>query len=103
MKKKTKEFTDMTAAELAQQLDEKKRELFDLRLQQVSGQLENPLRIRAVRRIIARIKTIMNQAANAERLVVSCGLSGWSGKGAPGNFFSQRARLLCARFRLNRA
>lgn len=67
MKKKTKEFTDMTAAELAQQLDEKKRELFDLRLQQVSGQLENPLRIRSVRRIIARIKTIMNQAANAER------------------------------------
>lgn len=67
MKKKTKEFTDMTAAELVQQMDEKKRELFDLRLQQVSGQLENPLRIRSVRRSIARIKTIMNQAANAER------------------------------------
>jgi ribosomal protein L29 len=37
-----------------------------MRLQQVSGQLENPLRIRAVRRSIARIKTVMNQAVKAE-------------------------------------
>ncbi len=64
--KKTKELTDMTSAELQEQLDSAKKELFSLRLQQVSGQLENPLRIRAVRRSIARVKTIMNQAANAE-------------------------------------
>jgi len=57
----------MTAGELGQQLDEKKKELFSMRLQQVSGQLENPLQIRAARRMIARIKTIMNQAAKAER------------------------------------
>lgn len=67
MKTKTKEFTDMTAGELKQQLDEKKKELFELRLQQVSGQLENPLRIRTARRTVARIKTVMNQAAKAER------------------------------------
>ncbi len=67
MKNKTKEFADMTAGELGQQLDEKKKELFSMRLQQVSGQLENPLQIRAARRMIARIKTIMNQAAKAER------------------------------------
>ncbi len=64
--KKTKKITDNTAAELQQQLDDAKKELFTLRLQQVSGQLENPLRIRAVRRSVARIKTVMNQAAKAE-------------------------------------
>ncbi len=64
--KKTKELTDMTGAELREQLDDAKKEMFSLRLQQVSGQLENPLQIRAVRRSIARIKTIMNQAETAE-------------------------------------
>jgi len=64
--KKTKELKDMPSDELQEQLDNAKKELFSLRLQQVSGQLENPLQIRAVRRSIARVKTIMNQAANAE-------------------------------------
>jgi len=64
--KKVKQLTDMTAVELQQQLDDAKKELFNLRLQQVSGQLENPLRIRAVRRSVARIKTVMNQATKAE-------------------------------------
>ncbi|MDD3275483.1 MAG: 50S ribosomal protein L29 [Kiritimatiellales bacterium] len=64
--KKVKQLTDLTTVEMQQQLDDAKKELFTLRLQQVSGQLENPLRIRAVRRSIARIKTVMNQAANAE-------------------------------------
>ncbi|MDK2858143.1 MAG: large subunit ribosomal protein [Verrucomicrobiota bacterium] len=64
--KKTKQLTEQTADELQQQLDDAKKELFELRLHQVSGQLENPLRIRTVRRSIARIKTIMNQAAKAE-------------------------------------
>lgn len=64
--KKTKQLTDLTTVELQQQLDDAKKELFNMRLQQVSGQLENPLRIRAVRRSVARIKTVMNQAAKAE-------------------------------------
>ena len=64
--KNTKELKNMTGAELQEQLDDAKKEMFTLRLQQVSGQLENPLRIRDVRRFIARINTIMNQAANAE-------------------------------------
>ena len=63
---KTKQLIDMTTAELLEQLDDAKKEMFTLRLQQVSGQLENPLQIRSVRRTIARIKTIMNQAATAE-------------------------------------
>jgi large subunit ribosomal protein L29 len=65
--KKAKQLTDLTAVELQQQLDDAKKELFTMRLQQVSGQLENPLRIRAVRRSVARIKTVMNKAAKAER------------------------------------
>ena len=64
--KKTKELKDMTSGELQEQLDDAKKELFNLRLQQVWGQLENPLQIRAVRRSIARVKTILNQAATAE-------------------------------------
>ena len=64
--KNTKELIDMTSAELQEQIDNAKKEMFTLRLQQVSGQLENPLRIRDVRRSIARVKTIMNQAAKAE-------------------------------------
>ena len=64
--KKTKELKDMTSGELQEQLDDAKKELFNLRLQQVSGQLENPLQIRAMRRSIARVKTILNQAATAE-------------------------------------
>jgi large subunit ribosomal protein L29 len=64
--KKVKESTDMTKVELQQQLEDMNKELFTLRLQQVSGQLENPLRIRAARRSVARIKTVMNQAAKAE-------------------------------------
>jgi len=65
--KKEKQLNDMTTAELQAQLDDAKKEMFTLRLQQVSGQLENPLRIRTLRRSIARIKTIMNQAETAER------------------------------------
>lgn len=65
--KKTKQLTEMTTAELQEQLDDAKKEMFTLRFRQVSGQLENPLQIRSVRRSIARIKTVMNQAATAER------------------------------------
>ena len=64
--KNTKELKDMTGSELQEQLDDAKKELFNLQLQQVSGQLENPLQIRAVRRSIDRVKTILNQAATAE-------------------------------------
>ncbi len=64
--KNTKELINMTADELQEHLEDAKKELFSMRLQRVSGQLDNPLRIRFVRRSIARIKTIMNQVAKAE-------------------------------------
>lgn len=55
---KVKELKEMTMEELDQQLVEIKKEQFNLQLQQVSGQLENPARIKELRRSVARIKTI---------------------------------------------
>lgn len=52
---------DMTNVELDQRLTELKGELFNLRFQLATGQLENPLRIRNVRKDIARIKTIIRE------------------------------------------
>ena len=58
---KVKDLKEMTMEELDQQLQDIKKEQFNLKLQQVSGQLENPARIKDLRRSIARIKTIQNQ------------------------------------------
>ncbi len=57
---KVKELKEMTVEELDQQLAEIKKEQFHLKLQQVSGQLENPARIKDLRRSVACIKTIQN-------------------------------------------
>ena len=59
---KIKDLKEMTKEELDQQLEDIRKEQFNLRLQQVSGQLENPSRIKELRRLVARVKTI--QAAN---------------------------------------
>ncbi len=56
-----KELRDMSAAELAEALDEAKDELFNLRFQLATNQLTNTSRIGEVRREIARIKTIVRQ------------------------------------------
>ncbi|MCF7847366.1 MAG: 50S ribosomal protein L29 [Kiritimatiellales bacterium] len=58
---KVKELREMTTEELEQQIRETQKELFNLRLQQVSGQLENPARVKELRRSLARIKTIQNE------------------------------------------
>lgn len=58
---KVKEIKEMTMEELDQQLEDIKKEQFNLQLQQVSGQLENPARVKELRRTVARIKTIQNQ------------------------------------------
>jgi large subunit ribosomal protein L29 len=47
--------------ELVQKLKEAKEELFNLRFQSATGQLENHARLRAVRREIARIYTVMRE------------------------------------------
>lgn len=52
------EIKQLSAAELETKLLELKKELFNLRFQQSINQLENPMRISAVKKDIARIKTI---------------------------------------------
>ena len=58
---KTKEFRDMTNEELLKNIDDFKTELFNLRFRLATGQLDNPSRIREVRKGIARGKTILRE------------------------------------------
>ena len=53
-----------SAAELAQDLVAAKKELFNLRFQNATNQLDNTPRIKEVRKNIARIQTVMTQKAN---------------------------------------
>ena len=57
---KIKELKEMTIEELGTQRRDLKQEMINLRVQQQSGQLENPARIRAVRRTIAKIETVLS-------------------------------------------
>ena len=58
---KAKEIRDLNAAEMEQKIAGLKEELFNLRFQIATGQLENPMRIREVKKAIARIKTIQRE------------------------------------------
>ncbi|MEA4901701.1 50S ribosomal protein L29 [Desulfitobacterium sp.] len=58
---KTKEFREMTEDEILKQIDDLKTELFNLRFQLATGQLDNPMRIREVRKGIAKGKTILRE------------------------------------------
>lgn len=64
---KATEIRELTEAELQQKLHDATQELFNLRIQQSSGQLEKPSRLRELRRDIARIQTVMRQQALAKR------------------------------------
>ena len=55
-----------SAAELANELVAAKKELFNLRFQNATNQLDNTARIKEVRKNIARIQTIITQKANSE-------------------------------------
>ena len=55
------ELRELSGEELVQRLRESKEELFNLRFQMATGQLENNRRLRTVRRDIARIYTIMRE------------------------------------------
>lgn len=58
---KADQYREMTNEELEERLTEFKGELFNLRFQLATGQLENPMRIREVKRNIARVKTILRE------------------------------------------
>jgi len=59
------ELRDKTPDELRDQLVQLKKEAFNLRFQAATSQLENTARMRAVRRDVARVKTILNEKAAA--------------------------------------
>ncbi|KGF09275.1 MAG: 50S ribosomal protein L29 [Clostridiales bacterium] len=59
-------FRQMTDVELSSELDKMKKELFNLRFQHVTGQLENPVKMREVKRDIARVKTIIREKEMAK-------------------------------------
>ena len=58
---KAKELKTLSAEELAKKLDELKKDLFMLRMQHATNQLDNPMRLNAVKKDIARIKTIIRE------------------------------------------
>ena len=58
---KAAEVRAMNKAELEKKLSELKAELFNLRFQHVTGQLENPVKMRELKRDIARVKTIIRE------------------------------------------
>ena len=66
-KDELKALREKTTAELDTDLKNKKSELFNLRFQLATGQLDNTAAIREVKKDIARVKTIMRQRELAEK------------------------------------
>jgi large subunit ribosomal protein L29 len=58
---KAKEFRNLTTAEIEQKISSLKEELFNLRFQLATGQLENPTSISQVRKSIAKAKTVLRE------------------------------------------
>ncbi|WP_075876282.1 50S ribosomal protein L29 [Merdibacter massiliensis] len=56
-----KEIREKSNTELLQEIETLKDELFNLRFQQATGQLENTARMKTVKKTIARIKTVMRE------------------------------------------
>ena len=67
---KSKDYTNnlkgMSADELKDELEQAKKELFNLRFQNATNQLDNTSRIKEVRRNIARIQTVLTQVSKVE-------------------------------------
>ena len=64
---KASEMRNLSNAELQKRLKDLKAELFNLRFQLAINQLENPMRIKAVKKDIARIKTILRERSASEQ------------------------------------
>ena len=67
VKKEAAEVRDMTTLELDNKLADLKKELFALRFQHAVNQLDNPTRLKAVKKDIARIKTILRERSDSEQ------------------------------------
>lgn len=60
---KIKDIRDKSVEDLSDVRRSMKQEIFNLRIQQKSGQIENPARIRVLRRSIARVETVITELA----------------------------------------
>ena len=58
---RTSELRDMTDSELGRKLIDLKKDLFNLRMQHATNQLDNPIRLREVKHDIARVKTVIRE------------------------------------------
>jgi large subunit ribosomal protein L29 len=61
MARKTSDIRELPVSELTERLDETREELFNLRFQLATGQLDNYRRVRLLRRDIARVKTVLRE------------------------------------------
>ena len=68
---KFKDLKEKTAEELKEERRDLKLEMLNLRVQKASGQLENPARIKVVRRTIAKIETLLSEKKSQETAEVS--------------------------------
>ena len=59
---KASEIKDLSMEEMVRKLDDLKEELFNLRFQHETGQLENPQKMKQTKRDIARVKTVIRQS-----------------------------------------
>ena len=58
---KNKEIRELTNEQIVNKIEEYKEELFNLRFSQATGSLEKPSRIRELRKLVARMKTILRE------------------------------------------
>ncbi|NLG87708.1 MAG: 50S ribosomal protein L29 [Clostridiaceae bacterium] len=58
---KANELREKSIAELTQELQELKNELFKLRFQHATNQLDNPMKLKSVKKDIARVKTVIRE------------------------------------------
>ena len=61
MKTRARELRDLSNEELQAKEAELKKELFNLRVQQAMGQIENPMRLRSLRKDIGKAKTVLKE------------------------------------------
>lgn len=61
MKSSVRDMRDLSSEELLAKATDMKKEMFNLRFQQAMGQIENPMRLRILRKDIARAKTVLKE------------------------------------------
>ncbi len=80
-----RELRDLGEPELLERLDQDKEELFNLRFQLATGQLDNPMRIKEVRHEIAQILTIMRERELELEALASAEVGATGGGGQEGS------------------